>query len=171
MSMNQASGRLFDARTDRQAPEPKFGSGDYEAVVARIHFERLVSALLRALAFGSDPEHLVTVQIREFAQCAVRMRVPMFQMVEESLQALHQTMNPGANRRDDILDVVLAGLLVAAESVADDLGAPARASKRESDLIRAIERYVVQRERRSREGGWSHLNKLLHDCLLAPPQK
>jgi len=49
------------------ATAPRSPTSDYEAVVARIHFERLVGELLRALAHGSDPEHRVTTQIREFA--------------------------------------------------------------------------------------------------------
>ena len=145
------------------ATAPRSPASDYEAVVARIHFERLVGELLRALAHGSDPEHRVTTQIREFAQHASRMRVPMFQLIDEAVQALNRTINPSAKVRDEMLDVTLAGLLVAAENIADDPGARARASRRESELVRTIERYIVEQERRSRKNGWSYLSKLFHD--------
>jgi len=87
----------------------------------------------------------------------------MFQLIDEAVQALNRTINPSAKVRDEMLDVTLAGLLVAAENIADDPGARARASRRESELVRTIERYIVEQERRSRKNGWSYLSKLFHD--------
>lgn len=161
--LNSVFQRSFEVHQGGYAAEVKSPVNDYQAVVARIHFERLVGELLRALAHGSDPEHRVTTQIREFAEHAARMRVPVFQLVDEALQALNKTINPSAACRDEMLDVTLAGLLVAAENIADDPGARARASRRESELVRTIERYLVEQERRSRKSGWSYLNKLIHD--------
>jgi hypothetical protein len=64
--------------------------------------------------------------------------------------------------------IVLAALLVAAESIAADEYAKARRFQRLGELRAVIEQHIISTETRSREHGWSYLEHLTKELAKTP---
>jgi hypothetical protein len=145
------------------------GPDDPLDIDARHHLRRLVIEILRSLARGNDPEARIARELVEFSKTASRMSTPLHQIVDQLLAELSAELEPEG--RDHIIElsyIVSSALGLAAETFCEDGFAKARRSDRTAGLRAMIDEHIVGRERRSREGGWSYLGKLLHDRF--PPQ-
>jgi hypothetical protein len=150
-------------------PDP----GDPRAEDARYHLRRLAVELLRALARGDDHGGRLWGEIISFANHAAQLkRLPLGTLMAEVLQELSNEITP-EGREDsyeaEVGAVVLTCLRVAAETWTTDGFSRARKRDRTNELRSDIEDFIVGRERRSRQSGWSYLGRLIKDRF--PPER
>jgi hypothetical protein len=141
------------------------GSGppDWPTVYARQFFRRLVIEILRALARGDDSGLRINEVMRDFIGYASRTSTPSGIIMDDEIRVLFDD----ALRRDfddtssdDQKAILQAALRVVAESLAKDPAAKGRRGSRDEAFRQAIERYVIERERRTRANGWSYTQDL-----------
>jgi hypothetical protein len=140
---------------------------------ARYHFQRLICEILRGLARGDDLGQRVQTEMLAFQEHSAAVETALLsRIISDVLRDLHKELIWEDVTDDYIVEhqaIIQTALRVAAETVADDSFAKARCQDREHELRRDIDQYIVGRERRSRESGWSFLTKLIKEHF--PPQR
>lgn len=136
---------------------------EHEAAYARQLFGDLVIKILRTLARGDGGAHPVGRALIDFREHNTRTRLPVMGIIHEAMLAAHRD---GLARIDHETmenfdrEIISAGMKLAAESMALDSLAAARASKGRDVFRRAIEDWIVEREARDRKNGWSYVGDL-----------
>jgi hypothetical protein len=139
-------------------------------------FRQLVIELLRSLARGGDDEGRVTTGIMDLVEIAATSQRPVVNLVRDAVADLRGEIlesAPNDERAAGIQEIVTSALLLAAESMTDDEAASGRRAQRLHDLERAMERFVLVAETRSRLHGGSYLQDLTKRLPTSstPPRK
>src|SRR5712691_265869 len=138
---------------------------------ARHHLHLLIVEILRAVARGDDLQGRVTRELVAFIECAGKTQTPLPTIVDDVITELHKDIVPQRDvpdYQDEIEDIVLASLRVAAEACCHDPAASARRLQREHILKSRVESYIIGCERRAREHERSYVRSLIRDQL--PPE-
>lgn len=145
---------------------------DWDREIAQQHFESFVVVLLRSLASGDGGYRLSEAFFR-FLEHAQKTGVPVGPVLDGAVKRLCEDAfdAKGDDYDADKKYVLETALMVIAESMASDNLARARKSKREGDFRQAIEEFVIGRERRSRENGWSYLSRATESLGKWPPPR
>ena len=138
-----------------------------ESLEARA-FRLLIVEILRAIARGDDLNGRIADNLADLAKHMSATDTPFNTIVNGTVAELHQKLSSKDPAIPEADRIMLASLELAAETCAVDGFAKARAGKREDTLITAIERYMINAERRSRENGWSYMGKMMDDRF--PPE-
>lgn len=145
-------------------PEPE---PDYSAEEAQARFEQLVVEIIRTLVRSDEFSYEVVRKLISFYEADSEAELPTGAIIEKAIASLRGGLDEkrwGSLRETELL-IVTTSLQLAAEFLSTDGFARGRASKRESSLRLAIEEWIVQHERRSRENGWSFTGHLLSKRL------
>jgi hypothetical protein len=115
---------------------------DFEALMAQKALRMLTIEMLRAMVRGDDLDGRVERNLAKFNDYVSRARASRFDIIRETIKALHERLNPERDRSSlsiHIDRIVRASLRVAAEGCCDDNAAAGRGSAREQDLLAAID--------------------------------
>jgi hypothetical protein len=137
------------------------------------YFEDFVLTLLRALARG-EGAHQLREQFFRFIEHAQKKEIPIGQVFDAAVKNLHQRAFDAEgvpSYEAERKDVTQAAIRVIAESMALDSAARARLSSRVQDLTQAIEEKILASEERSREHGWSYVQRLTERLGKWPPRQ
>jgi hypothetical protein len=139
------------------------GRDDFHDSNARYHLRRLVIEIVRSLARGHDDRQRIKTELATFLDHANASATPIQHTIERVLADMHKDLATDHRQRAEggTEEIVLASLRLAAETCAHDDAAKGRASSRRSHLDADIDRYVIGREKTSREWGGSYLANLL----------
>jgi hypothetical protein len=114
-------------------------------------FRQLTVEILRAIARGDDLSGRIADNLADLAEHMSATKTPFNTIVNAAVAQLYQKLSSKDPSVPELERIMLASLEMAAETCAGDGFAQTRAGKREDTLIATIERYVINRERRSRE--------------------
>ncbi len=149
--------------------------GDWYNDYARQAFRKIVVEVLRALARGDDFGLQINEALRDFIGYASQASKPSGIIMDDEIRVLFKEalrMEFDGTFSDDRKGILVDALRVVAETLADDQAAKGRLSKRDLAFSQAIERYVVERERRTRASGWSYTEELTASLgPWSPPTK
>lgn len=153
------------------------GGGDpthWDRIESQRYFADFVITLLRDLANG-DASHQITEQFLRFVEHAHKSKVAIGPVFDSAMKDLYtrafDTEGEPLAYEIERKDITHAALRVTAESMATDNFARARLSKRNDNLTRAVEAKILGSEKRSRENGWSYVNKLTERLGRQTPRK
>jgi len=148
---------------------------EFHTARARETLGTLIIELLRALARGDDNGMRVTDALIDFYKHASQSEAPLGLIVEDKINRSYERALAHVYRDDsvdaEIRDICQAALRVVAEALAPDTAAKGRKSSREDALRKAIERHVLESEKRSRSYGWSYTGNLTAGLGEWPPPK
>jgi hypothetical protein len=145
------------------------GKDDFHDSNARYHLRRLVIEIARSLARGHDDRQRIKAELATFMEHVNASATPIQDTIERVMASMHDELSADQRQRqwtEGTESIVLASLRLAAETCSHDDAAKGRASSRRSDLDADIDRYVIGKEKSSREWGGSYLAKLLDLHLL-----
>jgi hypothetical protein len=145
---------VIDGGNNRRSPDAEW---------AQYHLEEFIISLLRNLASG-QLSYTIDKHLADFAKHASNCDEPLHHFIKTAVGNLNSRAFSDVDElgfKNEIQAVERAALMVVAEAMAKDGAARARHSKREQTFRSLIERVTLERERRSRERGWSYLEDLL----------
>jgi hypothetical protein len=148
----------------------KGGAPNFHDRVAVQALRRLTVEILRAIARGDDLSGRIAENLVNLAEHMSATDTPFNTIVNGTVAGLHQNLLSKDPSDPEAERIVLASLKMAAETCADDGAAKGRSGKRDDTLTATIERYMINREQRSRENGWSYMGKLMDDWLPPGPE-
>lgn len=145
------------------------GDSSFAVAVAQGMVATLIVEILRSIVNGRDDRHRVSRILRDLPEHLAKAAVPLPAIVQPVFADANKFIRDHETDVDlEIAEVVFAALRVAAEQNADDNAARGRLSKRKDVLRNSIESYLIAREGRSRENGWSFTENLLGRYRLKP---
>ncbi len=134
-------------------------------------FELLAIDMLRGVARGPESAYRVAERLRDLYRQLETEGVRVTYVAQMGLERLNHRLVPDAVDRPydaELRWLLLATLRLTAETLATDGFARGRASQRETDFLRALDDYLLDRELKSRRFGGSYLTKLLEQLPALP---
>lgn len=147
--------------------------GSWATEAAQEQFEDFARQLLRRLA-GGGSAYQVSTSLHAFLDTMVEHKLPLGPVVDAAVTNLSSQAFGDAEefgRVGEWANLVRHSLRVAAESMANDSASKGRQSRREDALVTAVEAYVIESERRSREHGWSYTEELVKRLGPSSPKR
>jgi hypothetical protein len=150
-----------------KSKEDKLAEWALESV--QYEFSQLVTEILRAVARGDDHSSRVARALNQFLKKFAETDASLPKILHPVFTEAHENLD---GYKDDycleIGSILKAALSLSAEKNASDGFAKGRASKREEVLRNSIENHFAEREKRSRQNGWSCTASLLQKHGLDP---
>lgn len=165
---------MVDLRVIEGNPSPEERRAAYAQAMAADTFEVLAIEILRAVARGPDNAYRTGVAVQALFERLAAPGVHLHASVHEGVGNLHERLMPSDRDSydEDLRWLLVCALRLAAEMLATDGFAKGRASQRQDDFRRALERHLLEREEDARKWGGSYLAGLLGQLPpLSPPKK
>jgi hypothetical protein len=147
-------------------------SPDAEWATQQLH--RIIAEIFRAIARGDDYGDRVSREFSALFDHIAKTKLQVQPVIHQAVANANSDLTEAGERSDhadEMAEIILAAILVAAESFDKDEYAKGRRFQRLGELRSAIERHIVSTETRSRQHGWSYLEHLTKELGPKRPQR